>query len=59
MAMRIDGAIILLPMVGLHEAASMLARQHVPLMLAVRVLVTPSRRRSILECRNAEPVRLE
>jgi hypothetical protein len=48
-AMLIDAAIILLPLVGRQEAAKMLARHKVPLMLAVRVLVVPHRRRTVHE----------
>jgi hypothetical protein len=49
-AMLVDLAIILMPMVGRQEAAKMLARQHVALAVAARVLVHSLARRPVTEC---------
>jgi hypothetical protein len=43
-AMSVDLAVILLPDVGIQEAARMLRRQDVPLAVALRALSTPRRR---------------
>jgi hypothetical protein len=45
-ACRIDLALILLPLVGRQDAARMLAHHDVPLTIAKRVLIEPSRRRA-------------
>jgi hypothetical protein len=43
-AIRIDLALILLPLVGRQDAARMLAHHHVPLEIALRVLIAPQHR---------------
>jgi hypothetical protein len=43
--MIIDLAVILLPEVGMHEAALMLRRHQTPLHIAFRTLITSRRRR--------------
>jgi hypothetical protein len=37
-AMMVDYALILLPLIGKHEAGDMMARQNVPISVAARVL---------------------
>jgi hypothetical protein len=46
-AMMVDYAVILLPLIGTHEAERMMARQGVLPMIAARVLAEPSRRRPL------------
>jgi hypothetical protein len=48
-AMRIDEALILLPLVGRREAARMLMLVEVPSAVILRVLMRPPGRRPILE----------
>jgi hypothetical protein len=45
-ASRAELAVILLPLVGTQQAARMLARNLVPVGVAVQVLVDPARRRA-------------